>query len=90
MKIKRPGIQSSMNQRESRYNRNKQQMPNNKSKMQLNRQRRNNIHINALQSNQKRVATVMILDNILHLIKNSLDLTSFEFIFSLIRATVNF
>lgn len=72
MKIKRPGIQSSMNQRESRYNRNKQQMPKNKSKMQLNRQRRNNIHINVLQSNQKRVATVMILDNILHLIKNSL------------------
>lgn len=38
MKIKQPRIQSSMNLREGRYNKNKQQMSKNNSKMQINRQ----------------------------------------------------
>ena len=75
MKIKQPRIQSSMNPREGRYNKNKQQMPKNNSKMQINRQdERNTWMLFSL-----RVATVIIFDNILHLIKNSLDLTWIKF-----------
>lgn len=75
MKIKQPRIQSSMNPREGRYNKNKQQMSKNNSKMQINRQdERNTWMLFSL-----RVATVIIFDNILHLIKNSLDLTWIKF-----------